>query len=64
MITHDLMEAVRLSDTILLMEADPGRIVQRFPLDRALSERDDSWVYKTTAELIQKPEVRESFSLV
>jgi len=63
MITHDLMEAVRLSDTILLMEADPGRIVQRYPLDKLLAERNDAWVYKTTAELIQKPEVRESFSL-
>jgi len=63
MITHDLMEAVRLSDTILLMEADPGRIVQRFPLGRPLAERDDNWVYKTTAELMQAPEVRESFGL-
>ena len=51
MITHDLMEA------------DPGRIVQRFPLSRPLAERDNNWVYKTTAELIQKPEVKESFSL-
>lgn len=64
MITHDLMEATRLSDSILLMEADPGRIVRHFPLDKPLSERDDNWVYKTTAELIQKPEVREGFSLV
>lgn len=63
MITHDLMEATRLSDTILLMEAGPGRIVRRFPLDQPLPERDDAWVYKTTAELMQAPEVRESFSL-
>lgn len=64
MITHDLMEATRLSDTILLMDADPGRIVQHFPLNTPLSERDDAWVYKTTAKLMQAPEVRASFSLV
>jgi NitT/TauT family transport system ATP-binding protein len=64
MITHDLMEAVRLSDTILLMEADPGRIVKRFPIDKSLGERDDAWVYKMTAELMQAEEVRESFGLV
>lgn len=63
MITHDLMEATRLSDVILLMEADPGRIVQRYPLEKPLPERDDHWVYRTTAELMQKPEVRESFGL-
>lgn len=64
MITHDLMEATRLSDVILLMEADPGRIVQRYPLDKPLPERDDNWVYQTTAKLMQTPEVQESFGLV
>lgn len=63
MITHDLMEATRLSDVILLMEADPGRIVQRYPLDKPLPERDDNWVYQTTADLMQAPEVRKSFGL-
>jgi len=29
-----------------------------------LSERDDAWVFKTTAKLMQAPEVRASFSLV
>ena len=28
-ITHDLMEAIRLSDEILLLKADPGRIVKK-----------------------------------
>lgn len=63
MITHDLMEAVRLSDRILLMESNPGRIVKEFFLDKNISERDDSWVYQTTAELIQTKEVRRSFAL-
>ncbi|WP_454456022.1 ABC transporter ATP-binding protein [Thauera phenylacetica] len=63
MITHDLMEAVRLSDAILLMAPEPGRIVCRFELDRPASRRDDAWVYRHTAELLQTPEVRTSFGL-
>ena len=63
MITHDLMEAVRLSDRILLMAAEPGRIVGRFALPQPHEQRDDAWVYQTTAELLQQPVVRDSFGL-
>jgi NitT/TauT family transport system ATP-binding protein len=63
MITHDLMEAVRLSDAILVMAPEPGRIVSRFALSPAASERDEAWVYRTTADLLQQPGVRSSFGL-
>lgn len=63
MITHDLMEAVRLSDIILVMAAEPGRIVCRFALARPAAQRDDAWVYRRTAELLQDATVRESFAL-
>lgn len=63
MITHDLMEAVRLADRIVMMAPQPGRIVREFPLDHAKQARDDAWVYRTTAELMQAPEVRAGFGL-
>lgn len=63
MITHDLMEAVRLCDNILLMNSKPGCIAASFKLTRPTSLRDDAWVYQTTAELLQQPIVRESFEL-
>lgn len=63
MITHDLMEAVRLSDAILVMAPEPGRIVCRFELDHPPARRGDAWVYRHTAELLQTPEVRASFGL-
>lgn len=63
MITHDLMEAVRLSDRILVMIAGPGRIARRLVLHDAYGRRDDAWVYRSTAALLQDPVVRESFGL-
>lgn len=63
MITHDLMEAMRLSDVILVMAGAPGRIVSRFDLARPAARRDDAWVYRHTAELLQARSVRESFGL-
>ncbi len=63
MITHDLMEAVRLADTVLVMATEPGRIVHRFTLPTPARRRDDAAVYRTTAELLQVPAVRASFGL-
>ncbi|HEX6734084.1 MAG TPA: ATP-binding cassette domain-containing protein [Azonexus sp.] len=63
MITHDLMEAVRLADTILVMAADPGRIVHRVDLATPARRRGDAEVYRTTAELLQQPAVCASFGL-
>jgi NitT/TauT family transport system ATP-binding protein len=39
LITHDLMEAVIMSDRILVMSERPGRIVDEIPVD--LPDRDD-----------------------
>jgi NitT/TauT family transport system ATP-binding protein len=63
LITHDLMEAVRLSDAILVMASEPGRIVSRFALSPGVDRRDEGWVYRTTADLLQQPSVRSSFGL-
>jgi NitT/TauT family transport system ATP-binding protein len=45
------------------MAPEPGRIVCRFELDRPAARRDDAWVYRHTAELLQTPDVRASFGL-
>lgn len=62
-ITHDLMEAVRLSDHILLLAADPGRIVHRFSIDTPLPARDNEYVYTQTAKLLIHPKIAEAFEL-
>lgn len=63
MITHDLMEAVRLSDTILVMAPEPGRIVQRVRINHPAQQRDESFVYHNTAALLENPTVRQVFGL-
>ncbi len=63
MITHDLMEAVRLADTVLVMQSQPGRIAHRMDLATPALQRDDTYVHHTTAQLLRAPGVRTCFGL-
>ncbi|MDO4231844.1 MAG: ATP-binding cassette domain-containing protein [Lautropia sp.] len=63
MITHDVMEAVTLADTVLVMARDPGRFVWRMDLSVPAIQRDDAWVYQQTATLLAQPVVRAAFDL-
>lgn len=63
MITHDLMEAVRLADRILMMVPRPGRIIGEFAMPQPHSGRNDTWVHQTTAKLLQEPQIQIGFGL-
>jgi len=62
-ITHDLMEAIRLSDEILLLKADPGRVVKKFKYDLPQLQRDDKFVYSQSAKILQDEEIIDTFEL-
>ncbi len=62
-ITHDLMEAIRLSDEILLLKADPGRIVKKFRYDLPQIQRDDKFVYAKSAKILQDQVIIDTFEL-
>ncbi|HYD75961.1 ABC transporter ATP-binding protein [Ramlibacter sp.] len=63
MITHDLMEAVRLADRILMMAPGPGRLVRSFTLSQPQAVRSEAWIYRTAGELMEAEEVRLGFGL-
>ena len=46
------MEAIRLSDKILLLEANPGHIIKEFNCVYDLERRDDTFVYNETAKIL------------
>jgi len=62
-ITHDLMEAIRLSDKIMLLEADPGHIVKEFDYIIPQNHRDDKFVYEETAKILQDETIIKTFEL-
>ncbi|MDO4904922.1 MAG: ATP-binding cassette domain-containing protein [Lautropia sp.] len=63
MITHDLTEAVTLADTVLVMAADPGRLIWQMDLRLPSGARDDGWIHRHTVALMSQTPVREAFGL-
>lgn len=63
MITHDLMEAIRLADRILVMAGKPGRIISEYRIPEPVATRDQAWVFERTAAFIHRPEIRSAFSM-
>ncbi len=63
-ITHDLMEAIKLSDEILVLKAEPvGHIVKSFTFNRSRTLRDDNYVYEQTAKLLKDEYIINTFEL-
>lgn len=62
-ITHDLMEAIKLSDTILLLKSDPGEIVARYTIDTPHALRDDAFVFEKTKAFLDDALIRETFEI-
>lgn len=63
MVTHDLMEAVRLADRIVVLSGQPGRICTELFLALPTTQRTDAWVYQHTADLLALRDVRTAFAL-
>ncbi len=62
-ITHDLMEAMRLADRILVLAGRPGRIVYSHVCPVPAGERDLEYQYTTTAALLAVPAVAAAFRM-
>ncbi|WP_418186164.1 ABC transporter ATP-binding protein [Aliarcobacter vitoriensis] len=63
-ITHDLMEAIKLSDEIIVLKAEPvGHIAKKFSIDISRDKRDDEFVYNETAKFLKDKIIIDSFEL-
>jgi len=62
-ITHDLMEAIRLSDKILLLKSDPGEILKSYEINTPKSQRDDAFVFAKTKEFLDDRDVINTFEI-
>ncbi len=60
-ITHDLMEAVKLADEILVLDDNPGREAFRYLSDTPRDLRDQDYLYKTAMKLLSIDEVKKAF---
>lgn len=60
-ITHDLMEAVRLADEIVVLTDNPGREAYRYICDRPRENRDSTYIYQNAMALLSADEVKQSF---
>lgn len=50
MITHDVQQAVQLSDRVVLMDANPGRIAKIYSIDIPRNQRSP----KTTIDIVEQ----------
>ena len=62
-ITHDLMEAIRLSDEILLLKADPGEILKTYKINTPKENRDDIYIFLKTKEFLDDNDVINTFEI-
>lgn len=62
-ITHDLMEAVRLADRMLVLAGSPGEIVGCYHFDLPAIKRDDHYVNHHCAALLSDSLIIENFNL-
>lgn len=51
MVTHDLFEATQIADRVLVMAADPGRIIADIPITTPRSDRSETTLAETRSTL-------------
>ncbi|MDJ0686960.1 MAG: ATP-binding cassette domain-containing protein [Xenococcaceae cyanobacterium MO_188.B32] len=62
-ISHDLAEAVRLGDRILVMSPSPSRIVHQWQSSLSPVVRDEAYIYREITQLLSLPQVSRCFRL-
>lgn len=63
-ITHDLLEAVRISSRIIVFRPEPGQIVREIKINEPFHNRHDSYVHEQVGHLLEQDDIRSAFGLV
>lgn len=62
-ITHDLSEAIQLSNEVLVLASNPGRIIKRIQLEKPQTQRNEEYVFQSVRELLLDADIIETFEL-
>jgi NitT/TauT family transport system ATP-binding protein len=60
-VTHDIAEAARLADGLIVLSPVPARVVHHSRIERPFAERDDAFVFETAAAFLRAPAVATAF---
>ena len=63
LVSHDLAEAVRLGDRILVMSPSPSRVVYQWQSQLSPAARDEAFIYREVSQLLALPKVKRCFHL-
>lgn len=62
LVSHDLAEAVRLGNKIIILSASPSKIVYEWKPESGI-KRDEAYIYKTVSSLLTIPQVASCFDV-
>ena len=62
LVSHDLAEAVRLGNKIIILSASPGKVVYEWKPESGI-KRDEAYIYKTVSSLLAIPQVANCFDV-
>lgn len=62
LVSHDLPEAVRLGNKIIILSASPSRIVYEWKPESGI-KRDEAYIYKNVSSLLNIPQVASCFDV-
>ncbi|MCJ8280626.1 MAG: ABC transporter ATP-binding protein [Rivularia sp. ALOHA_DT_140] len=62
LVSHDLAEAVRLGNKIIVLSASPSKIIHEWEAELEI-KRDEAYIYKTVSSLLKIPQVANCFDV-
>lgn len=62
-ITHDPLEAVTLSDRVLLLKSEPASVCKVFEIEKCKFERDESYIHQKTSQILQDEQILKVFEM-